>query len=200
MSKLKEIGCEKIQLESVEYEYYESETDKKFVKKKIGNQPYLNPNFGYLQLSLMNNSRITVTTPEMLCLFGLQKGSSNYFSMSLQFTNYLEDPVMNQFYDFIQNSEFYHMSKLGINDKNIDRFQSQIKRDKKNKYDPNLSVKVPFSYNKFDVDIYSEDYSGVNMYYIQNFTKMRCDIYIDRIWKFNDTFVCKWKVSTVYLS
>ena len=29
MSKLKEIGCEKIKLESVEYEYYESETDKK---------------------------------------------------------------------------------------------------------------------------------------------------------------------------
>ena len=197
--KLKEIGCEKISLDSIEYEYYEKKNEKDFIKKTVGNQPYLNPNFGYLQLSLMNNSKITITTPEMLCLFGLQQGSSNYFSMSLQFTNYLEDPVMKQFYDFIEQSEFYHMSKLGINDKNIDQFQSQIKRDKKNKYDPNLSVKVPFSYNKFDVDIFSKDYSGVNMYYIQKFTKMRCDIFIDRIWKFNNTFVCKWKVSTVYL-
>ena len=148
----------------------------------------------------MNNSRITITTPEMLCLFGLQKGSSNYFSMSLQFTNYLEDPEMKQFYDFIEKIEFYHMSKLGINDKNIELFQSQIKRDKNNKYDPNLSIKVPFSYNKFEVDIFSDNYSGVNMYYIQNFTKMKCDIFIDRIWKFNDSFVCKWKVKTIFLT
>ena len=199
MLKLKNIGCEKINLDEINYEYYEKKDDQ-FIKKNIKNQPYLNPNFGYLQLSLMNNSRITVTTPEMVCLFGLQKGSSNYFSMSLQFTNYLEDPEMKQFYDFIQQIEFYHMSKLGINDENIKLFQSQIKRDKKNKYDPNLSVKVPFSYNKFEVDIFSEDYSGVNMYYIQNFTKMKCDIFIDKIWKFNDSFVCKWKVKTIFLT
>lgn len=199
MLKLKEIGCEKIKAELIKYEYYEK-NDNEFLKKDYEDQLYLKPDFGYIQISYGDMSRLTVTTPEMLCLFGLQKGSSNYFSMSLQFTNYLEDPVMKQFYDFIQNIEFYHMAKLGISDKNISVFQSQIKQDKNNKYDPNLSVKVPFTYNKFNVDIYSKDYSGVNMYYIQNFTKMKCDIYIDKIWKFNDSFVCKWKVSTVYLT
>ena len=34
-----------------------------------------------------------------------------------------------------------------------------------------------------DIDIYSDDYSLINIENICNFTKMRCDIYIDKIWK-----------------
>ena len=28
---------------------------------------------------------------------------------------------------------------------------------------------------------------------------MTCDIYIDKIWKFNDRFYCKWKVRNIFV-
>ena len=28
---------------------------------------------------------------------------------------------------------------------------------------------------------------------------MQCDIYIDKIWKFNDVYYCKWKARKIYL-
>ena len=47
-------------------------------------------------------------------------------------------------------------------------------------------VKVPFVNNRYDIDIHSDDYDLINIENICNFTKMRCDIYIDKIWKWND--------------
>jgi hypothetical protein len=44
-----------------------------------------------------------------------------------------------------------------------------------------------------------DDYSLINIENICNFTKMRCDIYIDKIWKWNDVFTCKWKVKVIHL-
>ena len=61
-------------------------------------------------------------------------------------------------YEFIQNLEYYQMSMLGLNKDECDNFVSQIKHDKKKIYDPNLLVKIPFSYNKFNTDIYSDKY------------------------------------------
>ena len=66
-------------------------------------------------------------------------------------------------------------------------------------YDPNLLVKVPFKNNKFEVDIRSENYNNVSIMSIGKFTKMKCDIYIDKIWLFNDRFYCKWKVRRIYI-
>ena len=28
---------------------------------------------------------------------------------------------------------------------------------------------------------------------------MQCDIYIDKIWKYNDVYYCKWKARKIYL-
>ena len=61
-----------------------------------------------------------------------------------------------------------------------------IKQDKKGIYEPNLSVKLPFSYNRFQTDIYSEHSSTINLFQIQGFTPMECDIYLDKIWKMNE--------------
>ena len=63
----------------------------------------------------------------------------------------------------------------------------------------NLSVKVPFVNNRYDIDIYSDEYSLINIENICNFTKMKCDIYIDKIWKWNDLFTCKWKIKVIHL-
>ena len=155
--------------------------------------------FGYIQLHYFKNDFLYVTTPPMICLFGVQKNGFNNFQMSLQFTNVDSDPVMKNFYGFIEDSEFQCMKLLGLNDKEGDRYMSQIRQDKKGKYEPNLSVKIPFRYNKFETDIYSDKEEIPNLLHIPSFTNVQCDIYMDKIWKMNDTFYGKWKVRCIHL-
>ena len=156
------------------------------------------PQFGYIQLYYFKAPLLYVTTPPMKCLFGVQNNNGS-FNMSLQFTNLKEDGEMKSFYDFIESVEFECMKSIGISIHDADCFISQIKRDKKNKYDPNLNVKLPFSYNKFQVEIYSDEYDNVNLFQIQRFTPMQCDIYIDKIWRINDKFFAKWKCKIIKL-
>jgi len=157
------------------------------------------PKFGYVQFFYQKNPFMSVTTPQMKCLFGIQKNTGNNFQMSLQFTNLTENEEMIQFFKFIQGIEFACMKYLGLAEEDSERFISQIKYDKQNKYDPNLSIKLPFSYNHFETDIYSEHSSVVNLFHIQNFTPMQCDIYIDKIWRMNNKFYVKWKCKTIHL-
>ena len=68
--------------------------------------------------------------------------------MNLQFTNYENDDKMKEFYLFIKSLEELQKNHIGIEDDNDDLYISQIKRDKNNKYDPNLVVKLPFRQNR----------------------------------------------------
>ena len=157
------------------------------------------PCFGYVQLHYYKNLCLYVTTPPMKCLFGVQKNGFNNFQMSLQFTDLDSDPVMKNFYGFIEDSEFQCMKLLGLHEHEGDRYMSQIKYDKKGKYEPNLSVKLPFRYNKFETDIYSEKEAIPNLLHIPSFSLVQCDIYLDKIWKMNDTFYGKWKVACIHM-
>ena len=105
---------------------------------------------------------------------------------------------MNGFFNFIQTMEHRQMKYLGLTSEDIDLYISQIKYDKKEKYDPNLVTKVPFRSNRYEVDVRTSD-NECSIANIYNFSKMKCDIYIDNIWKFNGKFVCKWKVSRILL-
>ena len=134
----------------------------------------------------------------MKCLFGINKTSGNSFQMNLQFTNLSNDSKMKSFFNFIKNIELMCMEHLEIEESD-NLFISQIKYDKNNKYEPNLLVKVPFSYNKFNTDLYSEYSNTVNILNINNFQDMECDIYIDKIWKLNDKYYMKWKVKIIHL-
>tara|TARA_B100000900_G_C20422677_1_gene651617 strand:- start:632 stop:910 length:279 start_codon:yes stop_codon:yes gene_type:complete len=91
------------------------------------------------------------------------------------------------------------MELLGLSPEDSDRFISQIRHDKKGRYEPNLSVKLPFRYNKFETDIYSEREGVPNLLHIQSFSEVQCDIYLDKIWKMNDKFFAKWKVKCVHV-
>lgn len=154
-------------------------------------------NFGYIALNYLQNPIIYITTPPMVCLFGVSKDNWN---MSLQFKNLKTDHVMKSFFDFIQEIEFKIMEYLGLDENDSDLFVSQIRYDKKRKYDPNLSVKIPFTRNnKFDCDIKNDNYSSMTILNINNFTNMKCDIYIDKIWKFNEKYYCKWKCKKIYI-
>ena len=66
-----------------------------------------------------------------------------------------------------------------------------------NYLEPMLDIFTPL--NGYDVDIYSDEYDTCNIKNLNNFTKMKCDIYIDKIWKFNEQFICKWKAKVIYL-
>ena len=203
--KLKYITSDKIKLEDLDIQGYlcddmsiVSEKDKTYTKCSCDECIKNHPRFGYYQLYYLNQSQFLVTTPLMKCLFGIQK-NGNQFSMSLQFTNLQEDSVMKQFFDFIENLQFYCMARIGLDETDADNFISQIKYDKRGKYDPNLSVKIPFHYNRFQTEIFSESSNDVNLFQIQGFTPMKCDIYLDKIWKMNDKFHMKWKCKTIQL-
>ena len=154
--------------------------------------------FGYSQLFYHKNPIMLVTTPVMICPFGISNRGNN-FTMCLQFTNYKSDPNMIKFYEFIQLCEYKQMELLGLEEGEEELFLSQIKRDKQDKYDPNLHVKLPFSYNKFNCDIYSDNYDAVSIMNVSNFCKMQCDIYLDKIWKYNEIYTSKWKVKMIHL-
>jgi hypothetical protein len=134
----------------------------------------------------------------MLCPFGVNINKSGG-QMSLQFSNYKSDMMMNDFYNFINNLEIMQMKYIGLTEDETIKYVSQVRHDKNNKYDPNLLVKIPFKNNKFEVDIRSDNYDNVSIMSIGKFAKMRCDIYIDKIWLFNDRFYCKWKVKRIYI-
>ena len=78
----------------------------------------------------------------MVCPFGINNIGNN-FKMFLQFTNYKSNHIMNSFYEFIQNCEYKQMELLGLTEEDSDLFVSQIKHDSKEKYDPNLEIKLP---------------------------------------------------------
>ena len=200
MSKLKNITHDLYKVDQIKYTKYLikdcSAKKKDYVLDKSKEDAVNIKNIGYVSLYYNQNPLIYVTTPVMVCLFGLDKKTKQ---MSLQFTNLESDSEMKSFFDFIENIEVNNMKNLGIDEDNYDKYINQIRYDKDRKYDPNLSVKVPFVNNRYDIDIYSDEYSLINIENICNFTKMKCDIYIDKIWKWNDVFTCKWKAKVIHL-
>ena len=156
------------------------------------------PCFGYVNIHYLNNPILYITTPPMKCLFGVKKNSNN-FQMNLQFTDLEENNKIKDFYDFVQNIEFMCMKYLDLDENNLDKFVSQIQHDKNNRYEPNLLVKIPFHYNQFLTDLYSDNSSVLNIFTIKNFQLMECDLYIDKLWKMNDKFYLKWKCKIIHL-
>ena len=168
---------------------------KEYLFQESGSEDPKNiPNLGYTEISI-GKYPIYVTTPTMVCPFGFNKENNQ---LTVQFTNVQTDSEMNSFYNFIQELEMKQMAYLGLDEEDADLYISQIRYDKKGKYDPNLLLKVPFQKNKYDVDIRNSD-SDRSIANIYNFSKMKCDIYIDKIWKFNEKYICKWKVKKILL-
>jgi hypothetical protein len=171
---------------------------KEFVYQEGGdeeNYPKDILNLGYIEVSL-GKFPIYVTTPIMVAPFGFNRQTNQIY---LQFTNVLTDSEVNSFYNFIQNLEMQQMEYLGLDEEDADLYISQIRHDKNGKYDPNLIIKVPFSKNKYDIDIHNSEGDECSISNIYKFSKMQCDIYIDKIWKFNEKYICKWKVKKVQL-
>ena len=204
MIKCKYITSDKLTVDRLNFKSYQCDdmsitksSDKTYSENNKLDKDH--PCLGYIQVHYLKNPLVYVTTPIMKCLFGVQKKGQNNFQMNLQFTDLEEDPHMKQFFDFIQQCEYKQMELLGFDEDDADLFISQIRHDKKGKYDPNLEVKLPFSYNRFQCDIYSDSFSEVGVMNISKFCKLQCDIYLDKIWRMNDKFYAKWKCKTIHL-
>jgi hypothetical protein len=156
--------------------------------------PKMISNLGYIDIEI-GRYPIVLTTPLMVCPFGFNKGTN---TLTLQFTNFKTDPEMNSFLKFIKELELKQMQYIGLEEEESDLYLSQIKVDSKMKYDPNLLLKVPFRNNSYDVSIKNKE-SSISITNIYKWTKLRCDIYIDKIWKFNGKYVCKWKVKAILI-
>jgi len=152
-------------------------------------------NLGYIEIS-SGKYPIVVTTPIMVCPFGFNKGTN---TLTLQFSNYKTDSEMNSFLRFIKELELQQMQYIGLDEDEADLYLSQIKVDEKGKYDPNLILKVPFRENGYDVTIKNKN-TSISVTNIYKWTKLKCDIYIDKIWKFNGRYVCKWKVKNILIN
>ena len=178
--------CKDCSVKKKEYELLKQRT-KDIIPKQLSN-------YGYLDV-FIGRSRLKVKTPVMVCPFGFNKQTNQIY---LQFSNLKTDTSMMGFYDFIQDIEMQQMEYLGLSETEADEYISQIKNDKHGRYDPNLVVKVPFNSNKYHVDIKNkEKHCSVSQLF--NFSKLQCDIYIDKIWKYNGKFVCKWKVDKIFI-
>ena len=160
------------------------------------NNPKNIQNLGYIELSIGGRQSIVLTTPIMLCPFGFNKGTN---TLNLQFTNFKTDPEMNSFLRYIKELELNQMEYIGLEEDESDLYLSQIKVDGQMKYDPNLILKVPFRNNSYDVSIKNNG-SSISVTNIYKWTKLKCDIYIDKIWKFNGKYVCKWKVMNILIN
>ena len=172
-----------------------SQKNKKYNKeRKNGRIPKEIINLGYIDV-FYKSYRIHVRTPIMVCPFGFNKDSNN---LTLQFTNYKTNPEMNSFFNFVQTLEHKQMEYIGLDEDDVDLYLSQIRYDKNGRYDPNLLIKVPFRENSYQVDIRAKD-SSVSVTNIFKFSKLKCDIYIDKIWKYNDKYICKWKVDRILI-
>lgn len=154
-----------------------------------------NEKLSYIQLLYNNNPTIYLTTPKMFCPFGLNTTTN---ILNLQFTNLKSDKNMKSFYEFIKNLEYSQMAYIGLSEENCELYNSQIQHDKNGKYDPTLICKLPFTYNRYDVDIYKDDYP-ITIKGLNKFINVTCDIYIDKIWKYNERYICKWKIKNIYV-
>ena len=153
-------------------------------------------NLSYINIYHDSNPNIIITTPIMVCPFGFESNNGVY-GIKLQFTNYKSDKHMSSFFNFIRNLEFFNMKYIGITDENIDIYKSQI-LDSNEKYDPLLNVKIPFLNNRFNINVYNDKYN-LNISNIDKFSKVKCDIFIDKIWKYNGKYICKWKLKNIHV-
>ena len=197
ISNLKHIDHGKYIVDQIQYINYNLKNPN--VKEKVYIQDdsvaVENERLSYIQLIYNRNPMIYVTTPKMFCPFGFNKKTS---TINLQFTNLETDPHMKSFYEFIQNIEFQQMAHIGLTEENANLYKSQIQYDKNGVYDPTLVTKLPFNYNKYEVDIYNDKFP-TTILGIQKYMTMTCDIYIDKIWKYNDQYICKWKVRNIFV-
>ena len=199
MGRLRNIHHDRYKVDDIKYANFlwEDCSEKKdVIQDKSGEFAINLKNIAYTSLYYNGTPIVYVTTPVMTCLWGMSKQTKQ---ISLQFTNLESDPSMKSFFTFIKNIEINNMRNLGFTEKDIDKYGSQIKLDKSGKYEPNLLVKVPFVENRYDVDVFNDERDNINIYNINNFVKMQCDIYIDKIWKYNDVYYCKWKAKKIYL-
>ena len=150
----------------------------------------------HLNVNYNGSGRIQITTPVMKNIFGINKQHTS-FDMCLSFVDVENDATMKAFYDVVKTFEYSQMAQIGITEETEREYFSQIKQSEEAHYDPYISIKLPFKYNRFEVDIYNKEYSGMSIVDVRHGYMLRCNIYMDKIQKYNGKYICKWKCSYI---
>ena len=190
--QLRNVSWEQYDIDNIHFKNINLDSQEIKQKKKVKE----NQTLSHIDIYYFKNPFIYVTTPTMTAPFKFNRDTHLLY---LQFTNLKTDSVMESFHDFISMIELHQMNWIGIDEHSVDQYLSQIKQDKQEKYDPNLVTKVPFRSNRYEADIFNSDKQLVSIYNIPRFAKLQCDIYIDKIWKYNGKFVSKWKIKKIHL-
>ena len=133
-----------------------------------------------------NDSELTFFSPSMKLPFGLEKEYNNYY-FKLEFTTKKNNTDIINFKLFIEKLE------KTFNEFLEEDIPSQIKYN--NKYDPLLICKIPNRFNKLQC-IIKEKSENINIYNIEKGSYIKCLLFIDKIWKYNNNFYYKIKVKS----
>ena len=101
--------------------------------------------------------------------------------------------------DTVNQRYSFHELEAGVYEKNLWLAFGTGNMNKIALVDKNEGDNIPFVENRYEVEVFNDEHENINIYSINNFVKMQCDIYIDKIWKYNDVFYCKWKARKLYL-
>lgn len=135
-----------------------------------------------------NNHFLCLETPKLKIPFGLEKEYSN-FILKLQLTNIKNDENMEKFLDKIKQIEQYLSNFLDGNLRSQIRFSED--------YDPILITKISKIKNKITTEVLDEKDIPVNIFSLKKYDNLKCIIYLDKIWKYNNTYFYKWHVHKI---
>lgn len=134
------------------------------------------------------NHLLCLETPTVKIPFGLEKEYSNLI-LKLQLINYENDKNMETFLDKIKQIEQYLTNFLE------DNLRSQIRFSES--YDPLLITKISKIKNKITTEVIDEKNIPVNIFNLKKYDNLKCIIYLDKIWKYNNTYFYKWHVHKI---
>ena len=131
---------------------------------------------------------ITFFTPEVYVPFGIENQYNNYlFKIQLDLT---KKNNLN-LYNFIIKLE------EKINEYINDNIKSQVRVSKK--YRPLLTCKIPYSYGKIQCNIKNINNENLNIFKLDKTLRMKCQLVIDKIYKFKDSFYYKIKTNEIII-
>lgn len=134
---------------------------------------------------LLNDKPIELNLDYYSVPFGLEKYSTNFM---------IKLSIDNDLVTFIQNFENKLIELLKIDN---DELSSNLRID--SRFPPLLTCKIVNRYNKFEGEFKYSDGEFLNIYNIEKKSDIKLSIFVDSVWKINNIFFYKWKISHIIL-
>ena len=137
--------------------------------------------------------KIEIVTPILYLPFGLDKDKNDNIQLNLQLrrTNCMKhNKELKLFLEFFQSLEKIICDKYKL------LIKSNIKIS--DKYDPILQTKIVQSKNGVLTEVF-KDKENFTIYKVKKGDRMKCIIFLDKIWIFNETLFYKIKLKKIFV-